>query len=342
MANNVVAHQPNDFGVGIVQETAVGTPVDNTTQLFTDSVSMPSFSPDQDLAPKSGKFVADFAEVYSSSKNTPSEITMTGLLNDTVLGLLEGILHTAASGNNVISVTDAYTAPHLYHGLTTAPATRTYTVKLISPTLTNTESTPDTAEGCIELTGCCPTSLSMSGDSGSDGGRLKYSLTMKTGYFPVFSHAPNTVTAPVTGGLQTIHDLSYRTIAGVASPVMSSFNLSIENPVDYVGWDPANNRPYTISRSVPEGPVATLSSTIKLDYDSRGLLANFMNASAQTAIINHLSNDSNQAAALTAGTNWSMHCDKAIITGMSLNEQAAMMYDVEQKLLFGTLAIRNT
>lgn len=341
MANNVTAHQPNDFGVGIVQEATVGTPVDNTTQLFTDSVSMPSFSPDQDLTPKSGKFVADFAEVYSSSKNTPSEITMTGLLNDTVLGLLEGILHTAAQ-SNVIPVTDAYTAPHLYHGLTTAAATRTYTVKLLSPTLTNTESTPDTAAGCIELTGCCPTSLSISGDSGTDGGRLKYSLTMKTGYSPVFSHAPNTVTPPVYGGLQTIHDLAYRTIAGVVSPVMSSFNLSIENPVDYVGWDPANNRPYTISRSVPEGPVATLSSTIKLDYDSRGLLAKFMNASAQTGIVNHLSNHSGQAAALTAATNWAMHCDKAIITGMSLNEQAAMMYDVEQKLLFGTLAIRKT
>ena len=343
MANNLVAHQPTDFGVGIVQEATVGTPVENTVQLFTDSVSMPSFSPDQDLSPKGGKSVAAFAEVYASSKNTPSEITMTGLLNDTVLGLLEGILHTAAS-TNVIPVTDAYTAPNLYHGLSTAAATRTYTVKLLSPTLTNTESTPDTDDGCIELTGCCPTSLSITGDSGTDGGRLKYSLTMKTGYSPVFSHTPNTTTAPVSGGLQTIHDLSYRTIAGVVSPVMSSFSFSLENPVDYVGWDPVANRPYSISRSVPEGPIATLSSTVKLDYDSRGLLAKFMNASAQTAIVNHMSNDADQPAdLLTSGgaTNFAFSSDKAIITGMSLNEQAAMMYDVEQKLLFGTLRVRN-
>ena len=339
MANNVVAHQPNDFGVGIVLEAAVGTAVENTTQLFTDSVSMPSFSPDQDLSAKSGKFVADEAEIYSSMKNTPSEITVSGLLNDTVLGLLEGIFHTAASGSNVITVADSYTAPNLYHGATTAAATRTYTVKLLSPQVTDNSSS---ADACIELTGCCPTALSISGDAGSDGGRLKYSLTMKTGYSPVFSHAPNTVTAPTTAGLQTIHDLTFRTIAGVASPVMQSFSVNIENPVDYIGWDPGNNRPYTISRSVPEGPIVTMSSTVKLDYDTRGLLAKFMNNSAQTGLINNLGNHTDQAAAKTADTNWAMHCTKAIITGMSLNEQAAMMYDVEQKLLFGSLTMRNT
>ena len=341
MANNVVAHQPNDFGVGIVQEATVGTPVDNTTQLFTDSVSMPSFSPDQDLSAKAGKFVADEAEIYSSMKNTPSEITMSGLLNDTVLGLLEGIFHTAAS-NDVITVADSYTAPNLYHGLTTAAATRTYTVKLLSPQVLNQPTGSQTADNCIELTGCCPTQLSISGDAGSDGGRLKYSLTMKTGYSPVFSHAAGTTTAPTTAGFQTIHDLTYRTIAGVASPVMSSFSVNIENPVDYIGFDPLNNRPYTISRSVPEGPIVTMSSTVKLDYDTRGLLANFMNNSAQTGLINNLGNDSGQAAAKTDDTNWAMHCTKAIITGMSLNEQAAMMYDVEQKLLFGSLTMRNT
>ena len=337
MANNVIAHQPNDFGIGIIQETSVGTAVENTTQLFTDSVSLPSFSPEQDLGPKSGKFVADFAEIHSTSKNTPSEITMSGLLNDTILDLLEGILHTAAI-SNVISVTDAYTAPNLYHGLTTAAATRTYTVKLLSPQVLN-EPTDDTvAHNSIKLVGCCPTALSISGDAGSDGGRLKYSLTMKTGYLPTFNNSEGTTTAPTTNGLQNIHDLTYRKIAGVENPVMQSFSLNIENPVDYVGFDPTNNRPYSISRSVPEGPVVTLASTVKLDYDTRELLGNFVNTSAQTGLGNALSNNSTFSSA----TNFAFDCDKAIITGMSLNEQAAMMYDVEQKLLFGTLQVRNT
>ena len=338
MANNIVAHQPNDFGVGIVAETTVGTPVDNTTQLYTDSVSLPSFAPDQDLSAKSGKFVAGSTEIYSSMKGTPSEITMSGLLNDTVLGVLEGIFHTAAS-SNVITVADTYTAPNLYYGLTTAAATRTYTVKLLSPQITDNSSTADAS---VELTSCCPTSLTISGDAGTDGGRLKYSLTMKTGYAPTFAHSVGTVTAPVTGGLQTIHDLQYRTIAGAAQPVTQSFSVTIENPVEYVGWDPVNTRPYTISRSVPEGPIVTMSSTVKLDYDSRNLLGNFMNDTAQVSLINHLSNHSGQAAALTAATNWAMHCTRAIITGVSLNEQAAMMYNVDQKLLFGSLTMRNT
>tara|TARA_E500000305_G_C4025627_1_gene241622 strand:+ start:2209 stop:3243 length:1035 start_codon:yes stop_codon:yes gene_type:complete len=342
---NLVAHQPNDFQIGIVREANTGTVVANTAPLFTDSVTLPSFTPDQDLSAKSGKFVADEAEIYSSGKNTPSELTCTGLLNDNVLNLLDGIFHTAAS-TNVISVTDAYTAPHLYHNqsISSTPAKATYTVKLISPEVTDDDGSNAVANS-IHLTGCSITALSIFGDAGTDGGRLKYSLTVKTGYSPVFSGAEGSTSAAVTDGLQTIHDLPYRTIAGVVSPVLSSFNLSIENPADYVGWDPANNRPYTISRSVPEGPVINLSSTIKLDKDSAGLLANFMHASKQTGLINHMSNDSDQPAALTTSggaTGFGFHCDKAIITGMSLNEQAAMMYNVDQKLLFGTFSIRNT
>ena len=140
--------------------------------------------------------------------------------------------------------------------------------------------------------------------------------------------------------MTTIHDLSYRKIAGVTAPVVASFNLNIENPADYVGYDPNNNRPYSISRSVPEGPVCTLSSTVKLDLSTKDLLGNFMNASAQTGLANHMSDRSDFDMAQV--DNFAFDCDKAIITGMSINEQAAMMYDVEQKLLFGTLAIRNT
>ena len=226
MANNTTAYQPNDFGVGVVIESATGTVVANTTQLFTDSVSMPSFSPDQDLSAKSGKFVADTAEIYSSMYNTPSEITATGLLNDTVLGLLVGIFHTAAS-SNVITVADSYTAPYIFHGQTIAATKETYTVKLLSPAVTDSDGSSNSSGNSIHLPGCCVTALSIFGDAGTDGGRLKYSVTFKTGYSPAFTGAAGSTTAPVTTGLQTIHDLTYRTVAGVASPVMSSFNFSI-------------------------------------------------------------------------------------------------------------------
>ena len=339
MANNNAAHQPNDFGIAIKAETTLGTPIDDPTQLFTDSVSLPSFAPDQDLSVKSGKFVAAFDEVYSSSKNTPSEITATGLYNDTVGTLFEGILHTAQS-SDIITVSDSYTAPNLFHGLTNAGATRTYTVKLISPQLTNNAGSPTTSPSCVELFGCTVTALSVFADAATDGGRLKYSVTFKTGYLPNFLHAPGTVGDPATTGMTTIHDLSYRKIAGVTAPVVASFNLSIENPADYVGYDPNNDRPYSISRSVPEGPICTLNSTVKLDLSTKDLLGNFMNVSAQTGLANHMSDRSDFD--MSQVDNFAFDCDKAIITGMSLNEQAAMMYDIEQKLLFGTFKVSIT
>jgi len=343
MASTKTAFQPNDYGVGVVVDTAIGTAVANTTQLFTDSVSMPSFAPLQDLSVRSGDFVADSDDIFSSMYNTPTEITATGLLNDTVLGFLEGILHTEAS-TNVITVTDAYTPPLLAHGENTAAATRTYTVKLLGPSLTDDDGA-NPVNSSITLTGCCVTALSIFGDAGTDGGRLKYSVTFKTGYAPDMVAAAGSTTAPVVTGLQTIHDLAYRTIAGVVNPVMTSFNLTIENPAEYVGWDPVNNVPFSISRSVPEGPSVTFSSTIKVDKSGNALLDTFMNASAQTSLINHLSNDADQPAGLTTAggaTIWGFSCTKAIITGMSYNEQAAMMYNIDQKLLFGSFVIRNT
>lgn len=335
MAGLKYSYQPNDFGVGVVLEDTVGTAKANTVQLFTESVSLPSFSPVQDLAPKSGEFVARDETIYSTAKATPSEVTVSGLLNDTAMGLLEGILHTAAS-SSVITVTDAYTAPALPDGHTTTAATRTYTVKVLAPQTENDDASSQ-VDQTIVLPGCSVTAFSVSGDASGDG-RLTYSATFKTGYTPLFNQAAGSTSGPAETGMRNIHDLSYRKIAGIVAPVTQSFTLSIENPAEYIGWDPANNKPYSIARSVPEGPVVTLSSVIKLDQHTNSLLGNFMNASAQTGLENIMSNNSTWGSASEFGFN----CDKAIITGMSLNEQAAMMYSVEQKLLFGSFAIRNS
>jgi len=337
MAGLKYSYQPNEFGVGIAAESTTGTVIANTTQLFTESVSLPSFSPIQDLAPKSAFFVAKDDAVYSTSKLTPSEVTVSGLLNDGAMSLLEGILHTAAS-SSVITVGDSYTAPALADGATTAAATRTYTVKVLAPQTVN-DSGAGAADQSVVLPGCSVTAFSVSGDASGDG-RLTYSATFKTGYTPLFNQAAGSTTAPTESGFRNIHDLTYRKIAGITGPVMQSFTLSIENPAEYIGWDPVNNKPYSISRSVPEGPVVNLSSVIKLDQHTNTLLGKFMNASAQVSLDNHLSNDSGYDVA--SATEFGFNCDKAIITGMSLNEQAAMMYSVEQKLLFGQFSIRNS
>ena len=71
MAGVKVSYQPNEFGIGIAAESITGTVVANTTQLFSESVSLPSFSPIQDLAPKAGEFVARDETIYSTNKAHP-------------------------------------------------------------------------------------------------------------------------------------------------------------------------------------------------------------------------------------------------------------------------------
>ena len=338
MAGQNLSYQPNEFGVSIAPESTIGTAETTTVRLHVDSVSLPSINPIQDLAPKSNSFVAQDDFVYHTTKGTPLEVTFGGLLNSTALSMLEGILHTAAS-TNLITVTDSYTAPVLSHGESSAAATRTYTVKIVSPQTFDDDGSSNAANNTLTLKGACITAFSISGDASGDG-RLTYSATVKSGYHAEFPSAAGSLSGPLTADIQNIHDLTYRKIAGVTAPVMQSFTLSIENPAEYIGYDPVNTRPYSISRSVPEGPVVTLSSVVKLDQDTKGILGHILNAGTVNNLVNHLSNNSSYAIA--NATIFSFDSDKAIVTGVSFNEQAAMMYSVEQKILFGTFKIRNS
>lgn len=336
MASQDYSFEPKTFKIGIIKETAIGTEIANTAQVFADSVVMPSMSPQQDLTPKASFFVSTDDLAHSTSKGQPVELTFSGLYNDTIGALWQGIFHAAVANTN-ISLSDSYTPPDLLIGATVGDTTHTYTVKVIQPATDSNGSS--SVDNTITLVGCTITNLTVSGDSTSDGGRLKYSCSIKTGFSPVFNDAEGTTTAVTADGICTTFDFlkPQIIIAGVTSPVLQSFSLSVSNPSDYIGWDPANNRPYSISRSVPEVE-ATLSATVKFDKSQTSIASNYFNASAQVSLANELSNHDTD----NSWTNFGFSCDKAIITSLALNEQAAMMYDIEQKLLFGTLLVSVT
>jgi len=335
MAGQELSYQPNEFKVAVGADATVGAPGTTTGILHTDSITFPSMNPIQDTAAKSGSFVAEHDKIFSTSKGSVSEISVSGLLDDNAMSLIPNALATAAS-SSACTVTDAYTPPAISHGMSAA-AEKGMTVKLVSPQLFDDDGSSNAADNTIVLSGCSVTAFSVSGDASGDG-RLTYSATLKTGYTPLFGQATGTVNAAAVTGFRHITDFIDIVIAGIQQPVLQSFTLNIENPAEYIGWDPTNNRPYSISRSVPEGPVATLSSVIKLDQDTKGLPASFMATSASTALENTIANH----ATFGSADEFGFTCDKALITGMSMNEQAAMMYTVEQKLLFGTLVVRNS
>jgi|TARA_R110002020_G_scaffold355375_1_gene568076 hypothetical protein len=336
MASQDYSFEPKTFKIGLKVEDNTGTESANVAQVFADSVVMPSMSPQQDLSPKASFFVSTDDLAHSTSKGQPVELTFSGLYNDTIGALWQGILHAASADGGNISMSDSYTPPDLVIGASVADTTHTFTVKVIQPSTTDGSSA---VNNTITLVGCTITNLTVSGDSTSDGGRLKYSCTVKTGFAPIFNDAEGTTVAVDATGICTMFDfLKPQTIiAGVTSPVLQSFSLSVSNPSEYIGWDPSSNKPYAISRSVPEVE-ATLSATVKFDKLQTSIASNYFNASAQVSLANELSNHDTDSS----WTNFGFSCDKAIITSLALNEQAAMMYDIEQKLLFGTLKVSTT
>ena len=161
---------------------------------------------------------------------------------------------------------------------------------------------------------CVVTALSLSGDMGTEGGRIKFSATFKSG------SAVDATQATTVGAVDTAFTAAsenytmnswaagYRQLVGVADVIMSSFNLSLTNEANFIGLVSTG---YEVIAKAGEFS-ATLDSTIK----STG-------TSECATKLNHQS-------ALADGA-FGISMPSSVLTNVAFNEQAMMMLDVSMK-----------
>ena len=324
MAISTASYSSSAFKIAIAEQDAFGTIEaaggNAYHALDVDSISSPSLNLNQTMDVRSGSRVLQTTDFFHTKVGAISEISVSGTATTNALDiLLENMMGEAeGSASGVYSFLSNASAQSVGSGSSSQAGTL-LSVVMISPI-----SAMD-----LGFKDCVVTALSLSGDAGTEGGRIKFSATFKTG-----SAVDATQTTSV-GAVDTAFTAAsenytmntwtagYRQLVGVADVVMSSFTLNLTNDANFLGLVSTGYE--TISRAGEFS--ATLDATVKYDDKVQAFFENFQDqvtgASEGATLLN---NDSS----LTDGA-FGISMPASVMTNVAFNEQAMMMMDVSIK-----------
>ena len=326
MAISTASYSSSAFKFAIAEQDAFGTVTaaggNAYHALDVDSISSPSLNLNQALDVRSGSRVLQTTDFFHTKVGAIAEISVSGTATTNALDiLLENIMGEAeGSASGVYSFLSNASAQSVGSGDSSQAGT------LISIVMISPISAMD-----LGFKDCVVTALSLSGDAGTEGGRIKFSATFKTG-----SAVDATQTTSV-GAVDTAFTAAsenytmnswtagYRELVGVADLVMSSFTLNLTNDANFLGLVSTGFE--TISRAGEFS--ATLDATVKYDDKVQAFFENFQDqvtgASEGATLLN---NDSS----LTDGA-FGISMPASVMTNVAFNEQAMMMMDVSVKAI---------
>ena len=312
-------YSPKEFRVSVGYEATSGTKdVDALVSMDIDSVGFPSLNPIQSLDVRSGSGqTAKLVDAFKTNKGTVKEITISGnAYHTSVLNLLTNLTGDTTSP---IQVNHAHTGADIVRGTgSTADFSKTVTVVIESPG----------TDHDLIFSGCVVTAMSFSGDMGTEGGRIKYSATFKTGDVPELSAGSlNAATLYSAGTQRDMTGWTITTLGGIADTVMNSFTLNLEHDAHFLGFDTSGN-PEVIGRGAEFS--ATLDAQIVYNVDSEALINNYEAGAAFTtsgAII--CGND----ATIASQTLFGFHIATTALTNVAYSEGDVMMLDSSWKAL---------
>ena len=298
MAISTASYSSSAFKFAIAEQDAFGTVTaaggNAYHALDVDSISSPSLNLNQALDVRSGSRVLQTTDFFHTKVGAIAEISVSGTATTNALDiLLENIMGEAeGSASGVYSFLSNASAQSVGSGDSSQAGT------LISIVMISPISAMD-----LGFKDCVVTALSLSGDAGTEGGRIKFSATFKTG-----SAVDATQTTSV-GAVDTAFTAAsenytmnswtagYRQLVGVADLVMSSFTLNLTNDANFLGLVSTGYE--TISRAGEFS--ATLDATVKYDDKVQAFFENFQDqvtgASEGATLLN---NDSSLTDGLSA------------------------------------------
>ena len=326
MAISTASYSSSAFKFAIAEQDAFGTVTaaggNAYHALDVDSISSPSLNLNQALDVRSGSRVLQTTDFFHTKVGAIAEISVSGTATTNALDiLLENIMGEAeGSASGVYSFLSNASAQSVGSGDSSQAGT------LISIVMISPISAMD-----LGFKDCVVTALSLSGDAGTEGGRIKFSATFKTGSAVDATQTTSVgaVDTAFTAGSENFTMNSwtagYRQLVGVADLVMSSFTLNLTNDANFLGLVSTGFE--TISRAGEFS--ATLDATVKYDDKVQAFFENFQDqvtgASEGATLLN---NDSS----LTDGA-FGISMPASVMTNVAFNEQAMMMMDVSVKAI---------
>ena len=328
MAISTSAYSPKEFQVLIAEQDAFGTIEASGGNAYhaldVDSIGSPSINPVQVLDPRAGSRALQTTDFFQDVKSSVKEISVSGTATQNALDmLLENIIGEAEGA-----------ASSVYSFLSNKAVQQIGTGdgSLVGTALSVVIKSAFGTDADLSFKDCVVTSLTLNGDVGTEGGRVKFSATFQTGsVVEDLTDAATTVdqTFSAAGNenylMSDWTDPVYRQIAGVNNLLVNSFSLTLDNPATFHGLSSAG---YELCTRAGEFS-ATLDTTVKYDDNTEDMFQVFNNqttgASQGATKLNH----QNALAADTLGISF----PASVLTNVAFNEGDIMMLDLSVKAL---------
>ena len=318
MANAPQAFSPKEWRCAVVSDaTDAGSTGIGTTmhQLDVDSVSYPSLNVTQALDVRSGVGATLKDEDFFQDRTMRVvELSLSGTLHDDVGHRLllanicgaaqaDNTNQTIASGHKIVSHRTASSA-----GLTNNAASLTVVIQ---------PSDVSNQRG-MEFFGCVVTNFTISADTGTEGGRYKWSATIQTGKVPdLDSQVAPTITPYVNTTGTTLASASGVKVYGVES-VLNSFTTTIDYPAVFSGITSTGYE--VVSRGVECS--VTHDCQVKYDTNTKDMISNFDGQTAAKA---------EESFIVVNNGKFGIDTANAVLTNVALSEGDIMMLDVSMK-----------
>jgi hypothetical protein len=272
------------FKVFAAEDASVGNPNTDDAdfkQIDVEGITLPTFSPNQEFEMRSGTGrVAEFSQMFSSSKGVVTEFTLTGRLDQINCAMFaENVTgNEAGEGGSNLGVVDINTG---YSGGTNMKDGDVINSGDYHQTLTFYFQAP-TASDSYTLFGCICTNFQITGDMGTASGRFDYSATFRTQYKPskaeVAMVSGQFTAIPSTQMFLSDMSTKYLNMLDVGGssfyrnfPVFNSISLTFDAPAVFMGASGSDAEPEVIGRALPEMNI-TFAASLKYDAETDNLL----------------------------------------------------------------------
>ena len=314
-----VAHtfSPKEFKCFAISDAtnagSTGIHSSNMQQLDVDSISFPSLNVTQEMDVRSGVgHTLKDEDFFQDNKMRVVELSLSGTLHDdaghrlllaNICGAAQAddTNQTIASGHKIIS--------QLYGAAVTNNAS-SLTVVLQPSDITNQTG--------LELFGCVVTNFTISADSGTEGGRYKWSATLQTGKTPDLASTANpTITAYANTTTTTLGSASVTKIFNLDA-MMNSFTTTVDYPAVFTGISS------TGYQAVARGAECSVTHDCQVKYDgnTKGLVNSF---DTQTAAL------AENMFIIANNGNFGVDTANGVLTNVAYSEGDIMMLDCSIK-----------
>ena len=270
MAVDANAYSPKQFSFliaeqddwGTLNENSGGSPDNSYLAVDVDSIGSPSLNVNQGLEHRTGSRILQATDFFQDNKTKVMEMSVSGTLTTEVADLLlSNFTGDTSSPYSIASNIGSVTFTSASSGQT---GNQILSIIYSSPSSGNALGFKD----------CFCTSLSLNGDAGTEGGRIKFSATFKTGSLPSDLTSTDIATDTAISSnnyYMSAWDADDRIVAGVANCLVNSFTLNLENDITFAG---ATATGYEVATKKGEvsGPA---DFNIKYDANTDGLFENF-------------------------------------------------------------------